>query len=49
MARQASLPDAGVFKADVLQAVGQVLEAQRVLSDRLFVLESLLEATTEEA
>ncbi len=49
MAKQTSLPDAGIFRADVLQAMNQVLAAQRELSDRLFVLESLLEAATDEA
>jgi hypothetical protein len=49
MAKQATLHDAGIFRADVLQAMNQVLSAQRDLSDRLFVLESLLEAATDEA
>ncbi len=49
MTRQTSLPDAGIFRADVLQAMNQVLAAQRELSDRLFILENLLEAATVEA
>ena len=44
---QTSLPDAGIFKADITQAMNQVLAAQRELSDRLFVLESLLEGAVE--
>jgi hypothetical protein len=47
MARQAVLPDARIFKADVLDAINQVQAAQRDLSDRLFILESLLEAVDE--
>jgi hypothetical protein len=49
MPRQATLPDAGIFKADILQSMNQVLAAQRDLSDRIFELESLLEAATDEA
>jgi hypothetical protein len=40
--------DSGILKADILTAINQVQEAQLVLSDRLFVLESLLEDMTEE-
>lgn len=47
MARQPSLPDAGIFKADILTAINQVQAAQVALSDRLFVLENLLEAAEE--
>jgi hypothetical protein len=49
MARQTSLPDTGVFRSDILQAMNQVLSSQKDLSDRLFVLENLLEAATDEA
>jgi hypothetical protein len=49
MARQTALPDAGLFRADILQAMNQVQAAQRDLSDRLFILENLLEAATDEA
>jgi hypothetical protein len=49
MAKQTTLPDAGLFRADILQAMNQVQAAQRDLSDKLFVLESLLEAAIEEA
>jgi hypothetical protein len=48
MARQTALPDAGLFRSDILQAMNQVQSAQMALSDRLFVLESLLEAATDE-
>jgi hypothetical protein len=44
MAKQSELPDTRVFRSDILQAMNQVQAAQRDLSDRLFVLESLLEA-----
>jgi hypothetical protein len=48
MAKQTTLPDARLFKTDILDAMNQVQAAQRDLSDRLFVLESLLEAAMED-
>ena len=48
MAKQTSLPDAGLFRADILQAVNETRQAATVLSDRLFVLESLLEGAAED-
>jgi hypothetical protein len=44
---QTSLPDAGIFWADILQAMNEIRQAATVLSDRLFVLESLLEAVDD--
>ncbi|MEN6600679.1 MAG: hypothetical protein ABFC21_09750 [Rectinema sp.] len=44
---QTSLSDAGIFRVDILQAITQVQAAQKDLSDRLFVLESLLESSME--
>jgi hypothetical protein len=38
-----SVGDIGINRSDILQAVRDANEAQRVLQDRLFVLESLLE------
>ena len=37
------------MRDDLLQAVRATLDAQKELADRLFILESLLEAATDEA
>jgi hypothetical protein len=49
MAKQTSLPDAGLFRADILQAMNETRQAAMVLSDRLFILENLMEAVEEDS
>ena len=48
MTRQTSLPDAGIFKADIMQAMDETRQAAAALSDKVFILESLLEAVADE-
>jgi hypothetical protein len=48
MTQQSELPDAGLFRADILQAMNETRQAATVLSDKIFVLENHMEAATNE-
>lgn len=49
MAKQSELPDTRVYPSEILTAINQTRQAATVLSDKIFVLENLLEAVTDEA
>jgi hypothetical protein len=45
---QSKLADTSLIKSDLLTAINEARQAQNIFSDKLFILENLLEAATEE-
>jgi hypothetical protein len=45
---QSKLADTRLIKSDILTAISEARQAQNIFSDKLFILENLLEAATEE-